>query len=315
MTKSNMRKDHSAELRELGFPDEVISEAVSAQATGLFAYEPSRDLVARTVDRCRKLFSAKDERQSEEMGPFKEIGLLGSGLPAFAHLLSLEQATVGLAASLRTAPVLSHLKELSKFERIPAECVAAANFALANSERPWMMVDNHYLVQPSWWEDDTGFRAMRQACTVANAFAREGGAPRALLLMVVRENTESYSEKDIAAISKLVCTTESDVWMVPYEIAGEYRSKDVIVVGGSQVLELEQETESPGEAFGAFQETPSAEIASVQRSNIEKVAARSVRIRDEGRLSAFAKNLGSIEGTRAVLANVARWRAGFEEEF
>lgn len=46
---------YEAELRDLGFPEAAIREAVRARDEGLFALEPSPEMVERTAEACGRL--------------------------------------------------------------------------------------------------------------------------------------------------------------------------------------------------------------------------------------------------------------------
>jgi len=53
----------------------------------------------------------------------------------------------------------------------------------------------------------------------------------------------------------------------------------MIVLGDKRVLTLDAKVSSPGEAFGAFQETDDSSLVSKMREGFEKVAGRAIQIR------------------------------------
>jgi hypothetical protein len=53
-------------LRELGFPEDLIEEAVRREGRGVLAVEPPEDLVQRTIDRCARLFPEEKPTEAEE---------------------------------------------------------------------------------------------------------------------------------------------------------------------------------------------------------------------------------------------------------
>ena len=149
------------------------------------------------------------------------------------------------------------------------------------------------------------FRAVRNACRVVNTIALQSGVAPAAVVMVMRSDVTEYSEKDIVAISELLRTATSDIWMIPYERAGEYKGQDLIVLGEDRVLVLEHKFSSPGEAFSALREMENKSVATQLRGGIEKVATRAVQIRVGGALApGIAHGIESVESVRALMNRV-----------
>jgi hypothetical protein len=305
MTEPNKpRRVHADELRELGFPETVIQETAHAEERGLFRLEPSPDLVQRTIARCQALL--------KQVAPSPRQPALEPAIAGFANAYQKANARLATALDDMSIAVGDHadLTELSRINRLPVDCLATVNFARAKRQRPLMIVDNHNLFDPSWWDFDSGFLAIRRACRIVNAIARESGVPPVAVVMVLRPDIKKYSDKDIAAISKVLFSASSDVWMCPYGLAGEYKNQDVIVIGENRVLTLETKVSSPGEALGAFQEIEDASIASAVRGGIEQVTTRCVQVRSNDALIGTAQVIESIEIARSLIKETIMRGAG-----
>lgn len=299
MTQLNKpRRGHVDELRELGFPETVIQETAHAEERGLFRLEPSPDLVQRTIARCQALL--------KRVAPPPPQPELEPAIAGFANgLFAYQKAKARLATALDDMSIAmgdhADLTEFSRIARLPVDFLATVNFARAKRQRPLLIVDNHNLFDPSWWDFDSGFMAIRRACRIVNAIARESGVPPVAVVMVLRPDIQGYSDKDIAAIGRVLVSASSDVWMCPYRLAGEYKNQDVIVIGEDRVLTLEAKVSSPGEALGAFQEIEDASIASAARCSIERVTDRCIQVRSNNLLIGMAQGIESIEGARSLI--------------
>ena len=151
-------------------------------------------------------------------------------------------------------------------------------------------------ISPKWWNHDSGFRAVLNACSVANTVAHKSGGQSAAVLTVLRPKFSDYSHEDFMAIGELLSSGTSDVWIIPYDKAGEYKNQDVIVLGQEQVLQLQGNFDSPAQAFGAFNEVNNESMAKSIRVGIERATQHAVRIR--------AGEVKSWQDAQTILRNV-----------
>jgi hypothetical protein len=280
------------ELRNLGFPEEIIRESVQAEERGLFDMEPSHDLVERTIARCRDFMRVPRtaERESKADSVFKAIA---------ARALAAQKAEADLSQALRELPFSAALQDgLLGLNRLPVDWLAVASLMKQKELRPLMMVDNHNVINPSWWESDSGLRSLRSACRVVNTFAQENGTPPASVLMVLRPNLDTYTKDDFVAIGELVNSTSSDLWMITHQNAGPYQQRDVIVVGQDRVLTLQGKFANPGDAFVAFREEDDSSVAIEVRGNIEQATQEAVPIKPLG------SKMRKWEDTRTLVKSV-----------
>jgi hypothetical protein len=314
MTKTpDLRQDYEAKLRQLGFPEEVLNESAAARDLGLFDMEPASGLVQRTIERCRGLLLQDAAPASPGIDPKHGsldplVARVSTSLGALKRANAEVAVTLGTISGVKVACTDS--AELFRLERLPVECLATVGFARSSGQPPMMIVDNHNLVEPTWWDVDSGFRAVRSACKVVNTIVQDSGDPPAAVVMVLREDINGYSEQDMTAISNLLCTSLSDIWMIPYEDAGMFKKQDVIVLGEERVLKLEAKAQSAGEAFLAFREMEGTAIANTQRHSIEEITGRAIQIRHRGKLTSIAQGAGSVEGARALISGVMTQSTG-----
>lgn len=67
MTPENRNKRVYADrLRQLGFSDDLIDDAIACEKTGLLDIEPSPGLVERTMAACEGLFPAREQKRECE---------------------------------------------------------------------------------------------------------------------------------------------------------------------------------------------------------------------------------------------------------
>jgi len=296
-----MQNTSEEKLRDLGFPEEVIQETVRAEKRGLFDMEPSPDLVERTVERCRYLLRSlplADEIHVEQEK------LLEPAIKAFAgSVFAAQKAEAELSQALKALPMAADTRaEFVRMERLPVDWLATATFARQKRLRPLMMVDNHNVINPAWWDFDSGLRAFRLACRVVNTIAQQNGVPPAAVLMVLRPDIDSYTQDDFAAIGNLVGSATSDIWMIPYDKAGEYQDQDVIVLGQERVMRLRGAFASPGDAFDAFREFDNSSIATQLRINIGQSIRHAVGLKH------LRSRIRRWEDARTLVDNVIRRR-------
>jgi hypothetical protein len=307
MTETKRKRHVRADrLRELGFPEKAISEAVRAEELGLFDVKPSSDLVERTIARCRELLPRvrlpKDEPAPKADWTAAFADRLASGV--FAFQAAQNELAVMLHALTVAEP--QELTELSRFERLPADCLATVDFAWTTRQRPLMIVDNHNLIDPEWWNFDTGFMAMRSAVRFVNTFAQQNNILPAAIAMILRPGLSDYSEAEIKAIGKLLSEATSDVWMVPYEMAGSYQQCDVIVLGDQRALTLDVKVSSPGEAFSEFHELTDRSEVYALRAAISKMMDRGVQVRGQGKLANIVRSVETVDRSRAFIGEVIK---------
>jgi hypothetical protein len=61
-------------LRELGFPEDLIEEALRREDRGVLAVDPPEDLVQRTIDRCARLFPETEVEGQEAEALASSLG-------------------------------------------------------------------------------------------------------------------------------------------------------------------------------------------------------------------------------------------------
>jgi hypothetical protein len=297
-----MQTTSEEKLRDLGFPDEVIQETVRAEKRGLFDMEPSPELVERTVARCRNLL--RRIPLSDETNAAEE-SLSEPAIKAFAgSVFAVQKAEAELFQALKALPMATNAR--AEMERLPIDWLATATFARQKRLRPLMMVDNHNVINPAWWDFDSGLRAFRLACRVVNTIAQQNGVPPAAVLMVLRPDIDSYTQDDFAAIGRLVGSATSDIWMIPYDKAGEYRDQDVIVLGQERVLRLRGAFANPGDAFDAFRESDNSAIATQLRENIGQSILKAVELKH------FRSGIRRWEDARTLVEDVIRQRSAMQ---
>ena len=306
-------QSHESKLHELGFPRSVIEESERAEERGLFDIGPSPDLVRRTIERCRSVLARTPP--ATDKAPRISAGLDTVFAELAGTVIAAEKAEERFETALDEIPALASAKvawaELARIERLPRECLATANFARSKRQRPLVMVDNHNCINPIWWDRNSGFRAMRSACSVVNTIAHQSGAPPAAVLMVLRPGLSSYSDDDFQAIGNVLDSSTSDVWLIAYDMAGEYKEQDVIVFGNERILRLEGKPASPGDAFGAFSETENESTAITLRFSIEEAANRGIQVRSQGKFIGAAEGKQPIDA-REIIRNVLLQRKVLE---
>jgi len=113
---------------------------------------------------------------------------------------------------------------VSRLERLRVDCLSTISFARTNQKSPLILCDNHNIVDPTWWDFDSGFLAVRTTFKLSTRLP-ESGLPSVAVLMVLRPRMTDYTDQDIHSISKLLRTSTSDLWMIPYDMAGEYKQR------------------------------------------------------------------------------------------
>ena len=201
---------HSDHLRRLGFNDAVVSEVVRAHQLGLFGEEPPEDLVERTIAACQDLFASMKAKE-----------------PA------------GFSACV---PALSRVEQLFQ------ACVTTM-FA-DQGDRLVTLLDNHNVVQPTWWVSDTGFSAMGDMLRKLGEWGRQEGTPSSEMFVVLLPKSSMYSVPDLRAVSETISAAAGDVWLVPYRQAGKFQEREDVLVGDNVcAITLEGRRSNSGQRY------------------------------------------------------------------
>ena len=139
------------------------------------------------------------------------------------------------------------------------------------------VLDNHNVVVPRWWSSDTGFIAVRDALKTVNEAAAEVDGSPATVVMVLRPAFDSYEDVDFRSLGRAF-SDASDIWLMPYEMAGSCKNLGALVFGNGCAMTLEGKRDTPGATFSAFQEIHGKSAANV-RADILSMTARSAAIR------------------------------------
>lgn len=282
------RRVNREELRQLGFSEKDIAAAVQMEELGLFALEPPTDLLERTIARCSSLLP--DPKSLAESVP---------------DLPRLEAAESYLDLLRDLSPAVGASEEWSHFSQVQGwqgACFSTLKFARETRERPFIMLDNHNVIKPRWWGSDTGFRSFWMASQVVNKIVAQSGLPRAACFVILRPDPSDYSRNDLETINEMVQKGNSDVWWIPYNRAGSYQGRDLIVLGEERVFELRGKPESPAVAVESFEEQVQQKVARGLRSEIRSLESRGKSIRVEGKLSnEAADNVGSRDGIQHLM--------------
>jgi hypothetical protein len=286
------RRVNSEKLARFGFSAKEIEAAENMEKAGLFEMEPSPDLVDRTVERCAAVLNHNE--------------VVTDDVPVLSAPLRLAEGYFAALKELSPALLKSgEWETISRLQELQQACLATAHFAHSRRVRPFVMLDNHNLVEPSWWSCDTGFRAFRNACQIANKVAVESGVPPAACVVVLRPRIDDYSSFDLEAIEELLRTGTGDVWWIPYQQAGRYQTLDLIVLGEERTWELTEKAKSPVEALDAFRELINQSEANRLRNQLNDIARIGTPILVAGHLTkSAASQLQKSDGIRKLMDNV-----------
>jgi hypothetical protein len=145
------RKVNGEKLKSLGFSTKEIEAAERMEKAGLFEMEPSPDLIDRTIARCAAVLSQKE--------------VVTDDVPILTAPLRVAEGYFAAIKELSpTVLKTAEWGEIARFQELNQACLATTHFVHERRDRPFVMLDNHNLVEPSWWSNDTGFRAFRNAC-------------------------------------------------------------------------------------------------------------------------------------------------------
>jgi len=275
MSRAERRIDAAA-LERLGFAKDLIEEATRREDRGILAFEPPPDLVQRTIDRCAHLFpQGQKEPMEDAWKPFAEA----LGLGALAQEVVFRQC----------ADLVSELS---------SQYMRSLGYAFSHRDRPLLMLENHNLIQLSWWERDPLFRCMRTATGTVNRTVRQYGVDASALVVVLRPKLTDYSAEDLETIGTLVQEGSSDIYWMRFDAAERYAEQDVVVVGEESLLKIEVKTDSPLKAFGAMKTTEDRMLVRQVRSEVLACIKRATPIKVGGKL------YGEFAGTDVSAARV-----------
>jgi len=286
------RKVHSEKLLELGFSPKEVAAAEAMERAGLYDMEPSEDLVERTIRRCAATLRPEEATSDDVPLIQMPVRILEEYASALKEL----------------SPALLELPEWNEFARLQElqqACLATVHFAHARRDRPVVMLDNHNLFEPSWWDVDTGFRGIRSACQIANKAAVDNGVPPSTVAVVLRPNVEDYSPSDLQAIDSLVRSCNSNLWWIPYKNAGKFKGLNCIILGEERTLVLDAKQYSPSKALKSFHESRDLHDTVCLRGQLEDFAHTGTQILIEGNLTKEAEQQIALKpGIRGLLFKV-----------
>lgn len=255
------RAAHMAGLRDLGFPEYVAQEAVSAHESGLFSMQPPADLLRRTIDQCEDVLAAPAvAARPEALAAWHDISEVLA-----AYYMAVTDLD-GALESLKMGHWPSHASR--SFGYLAGECLAAAGFAKETGQRPMMLVDNHNLIDPDWWLSDSWFSEVSDQFAAVNHAARTVLAPPSAVVMVLRPSLDDYDHRALQALAKLLDETSSDVWIMSEGQAGAYGKQDVFVFGDERAMMLAERCSTPSAAFRSFREMSASPVREI-RAGIE----------------------------------------------
>jgi hypothetical protein len=185
------------------------------------------------------------------------------------------------------------LSVMNLAETLPLLCFESASFAVRAKQRPVMLLENHNLIDPSWWHTDVAFRSMRVACRVVNSIVLSKGAPAVAVLVILRPSITDYSAEDIRALGDLVRSSTFDISWLPYSMAGNYRDCDVMVVGDEHVFSMVRKAQDAWGAFCNLRRETDALLARDHRAAIEVLTGQATPIRSYQHV--FARVRGAFE--------------------
>ena len=295
-----------AELRELGFSEELIREAVKREQSGLLAIEPPQDLVESTIRACADLFSIDEGRELVPRPAVQETEPANFFSIALQLLSAVTQADPSLA--FRGAAAVYQCWRLGEWPRRLA--MDSIRFALSAHQRPLVTLENHTLTSPSWWEEDEEFQKIKVTFHTLNEFVSSTGIERSARIVVLRPNISDYSQAEIGAIEALTREGTSDIWWLPFSSAAKYSRENIVVIGDECVLRLRYKSHSPAEALQAMEYSQDTEFATrVRREITTEMCGYAVPVKIHGQLQPFlARALNAPQGIQLALRRVIESR-------
>jgi hypothetical protein len=287
MTEKPGRVD-AERLRKLGFGEDLINEAVARADRGLLGIEPPPALLNRLLERARRLTPKKAEERSAD--------------PAWKRLPAWIYATADPATETALARTYAHCVSMGT---MPARYAESLKYAVQQHERPLVILENHNVIDPAWWREDRVFKQIRSACRLVNKTALELGGPRSALVVVLRSAALSaYPAQEIEQLDQMLQESMSDIYWIAASKAGQYATKDVVVIGDECVFQIKQPVRSPAEALGMMISSETETNAQEQRRSILEVISKAAPIKSEGVLEPSVAQAIARGGVRAALEMV-----------
>lgn len=299
MTKNKQnaaRHVDADELRELGFPEDLIQEALLREQRGLLAIEPPPDLVERTIEACADLFRTET--------PSRLQASESDSTSYFSIVFHLLPAVKDLTLAFQGAATVTQCQRLGEWAgRLAAPSV---RFALTERQRPLVALESHMLTSPSWWEDNPEFQEMKAAFHTLNEFVASTGIARSARIVILRQNISEYNQDEIGAIEALTREGTSDLWWIAFSNAASYSRENIVVMGNESVLRLRGKVKSASEALEAMEYSQDAELANELRQKITKeICSHAVPVKIGGQLEPFVvEALQKRQGIRTALRKV-----------
>jgi len=299
------RRVNSEELRNLGFSEDLVREAVLREQRGLLAIEPPADLVERTIQACADLFSEQDK----SVAASTEMSLESANY--FSRVCQFMPAAVGvrdISLAFQAAAAAAQCQVLGEW---PGRLADSLGFAISERKSPLVVLENHNLTSPAWWEDNEEFQKIHMACDRLNDFVISTGIERSVRLVVLRPSIFDYRSEEIDAIGDLMREATSDIWWVPVSRAPQYAHQDVVVIGSEKVMRLRMKPESPPDAFRAIEYSEDIKLATLLRREINKeISSFGTPIKIHGRLQpGFAQAIHQPNGIKLALESVIEERS------
>ena len=209
-----------------------------------------------------------------------------------------------LPALLQTARTLAP----SRGALLPLYCASALEFAVQKHERPLLILENHNVIEPRWWETDADFRRIRTTCQWLNQRVASYGIAPSARVVVLRPEVDAYSTEDLEVLRRLLHETMSDIWFLPFSRAGDYARQDITVVGDQEVFRMTHKVESPQEAWSVTEMVENSEQAATLRTNLASLVNSAYLVKRGGRLRDFylPTELEGPAGMRALLQRAIR---------
>jgi hypothetical protein len=282
ISASKERTLDRTELRDLGFPDELIDPAEHLAKRGAFNIEPPHALIEQTLNACMQVLESRDE----------------AGMDALP----------GLDAALVWQTLRESAAELSRLGPVPAAYADGLFYLSCNPEPPLVMVENHNLVTPMLWNQQE-LTPIRAACHLVNHAARSIDRPVSRRVVVLKPDFSEYTKEEVGQIGALAREATSDVYWISQRAAGKYALKDTIVVGDLHVLSISGKPRSAHEAEQMLVRSKKEDSSQALkiRAEIEALVALAVPVKTHG---AFTSKFGTLlsgpglEGTSAAIKQV-----------
>ena len=223
-------------LTDLGFPTSVAKETSEADDLGMFSLEPSSDLVDRTLASCIK--AIEDSLTDASLSKFAELPAEIDDSVVAAYEMIVED-TVDFIGRDKSP-------SLAALSYVATNCFNSMNFSHRAHRLPAILIDNHNVVAPHWWETDSGFAAIRDAWTLQTVVGQ-----RPMVIVVLRESLGSYEERDLQALASRLPNAH-DVWVLPSSFATEYNNTGVFAFGEECTLSVHGRFPTPSATFHAL---------------------------------------------------------------